>query len=63
MFECLLECLLNENCYIFDFCENGSFIFCYFYYFDFVSIFDVESGVCRCYELVCVMLYYLYCIL
>lgn len=62
LFECSSECLLNENCYIFDFCENGSSISCYFYHYDFASTSDVESGACRRYELVRAMLLHPYCI-
>lgn len=62
LFECSSECLLNENCYIFDFCETGSSISCYFYHYDFASTSDVESGACRRYELVRAMLLHPYCI-
>lgn len=62
MFECSSECLLDENCYIFDFCEIGSSISCYFYHNDLANTSDVESKPCRRYELVSAMLHHQYCI-
>lgn len=56
--ECLLECLKYENCYFFDFCKIGSFILCYFYNNNIDNNLDFENGMCRCYELVSIDLFY-----
>lgn len=54
--QCSSECLKHESCYYFDFCKIGSSSSCYIYNNNVTNTSAVESGACKRFGLVSVIL-------